>query len=202
MIISSRDAVRHVKTRLFCADPHLIKKKIIDLFGIRSIKFLFTHDILYVFLNLLFLTKLCCDHLSLCDRLRCITHFPYAVSHQVRGIQVVSLFPQTCTSIYTCTGTSDFQLIFWAGWGIGWGPTSEAAPKIVGPCAKFQSWFSVRTMCLSVRIHLRHQRQNWAHNDLCFTGYPDWAPHRDLAVTCGFKSWSLITIWFWTQVRH
>lgn len=110
--------------------------------------------------------------------------------------------PNMYIYIYTCTGTSDFQLIFWAGWGIGWGPTREAAPKIVGPCAKFQSWFSVRTMCLSVRIHLRHQRQNWAHNDLCFTGYPDWAPHRDLVVTCGLKLWSLVTIWFWTQVRH
>ena len=103
--------------------------------------------------------------------------------------------PNMYIYIYTCTGTSDFQLIFWAGWGIGWGPTREAAPKIVGPCAKFQSWFSVRTMCLSVRIHLRHQRQNWAHDDLSFTGYPDCASHRDLAATCSlYLCCSLITI--------
>ena len=109
--------------------------------------------------------------------------------------------PNMYIYIYTCTGTSDFQLIFWAGWGIGWGPTREAAPKN-GWTVRYISKSIQCALNVPVRIHLGHQRQNWAHDILCFTGYPDWAPHRDLVVTCGLKLWSLVTIWFWTQVRH
>ena len=153
------------------------------------------------FSNKTFWTEVCWYHLSLWDRHRCITCFPYAVSHQVWGMWVVSLFPQTCISIYTCASTSEFQLIFWGEWRMGWGATREAAPKN-GWTVRYISKSIQCALNVPVRIHLGHQRQNWAHDILCFTGYPDWAPHRDLVVTCGLKLWSLVTIWFWTQVRH
>lgn len=109
------------------------------------------------FLNLPFWTKLCCDHLSLYDRRRCITYFPYAVSHQVRGIQV-SLFSQTCIEMsiskYAFTGTPKYQWIFfsWVRGGLRCHMRGCTRKMLVGPCAVFQSWFSVCSMCLSASI--------------------------------------------------
>lgn len=49
MIISSKDAVRNVRASLFCADPHFDQNKSSIYLVSWSIKFLFTHGILYVF---------------------------------------------------------------------------------------------------------------------------------------------------------
>lgn len=102
-------------------------------------------------------TELCCDDLSLCDKHRYTTYFPNAVSHpSLRNVSGEFISPNMYIyiylSIYTCTGTPEFELFFELCGGWVEVPHVRLHQKMVGPCAIFQSRFSVRSMCLSASI--------------------------------------------------
>lgn len=96
-----------------------------------------------------------------------------------------------CLHRHTQISMNFFQL------GSGWVevPHERLHQKNVGWTVRCISKLIQCVLNVLVRIHLGHKRQNWAHDDLCFTGYPEWASLRGLVAMCGMKLWcSLITI--------